>query len=120
MLLVIDDEPDVRAVLLELLTMNGHTGIPASNGLEALQLLRTRSTLPQVILLDMIMPVLDGWGFLAERGKDPRLAIIPVIVISATPGIERRAQAAGATTVLRKPVNPDVLLSAVVRCLNAA
>jgi CheY-like chemotaxis protein len=120
MLLIVEDERDVRAVLLELLTLNGHTGIAASNGREALQLLKTRSTLPQVILLDMIMPVLDGWGFLSERGKDPRLALIPVIVISATLGIERKAEAAGATTVLRKPVNPDVLLSAVDRCLNAA
>jgi CheY-like chemotaxis protein len=120
MLLIVDDEPDLQAVLLELLAaLNGHTGIAASNRREALQLLRTRSTLPRVILLDMMMPVLDGWGFLPERRKDPRLALIPVIVISATPGIERRAEAAGATTVLRKPFNPDVLLSAVDRCLSA-
>jgi hypothetical protein len=63
----------------------------------------------------MIMPVLDGWGFLSERGKDPRLARN-----LGEPGIERRAESAGATTVLHKPVNPDVLPSAFDRCLNKA
>jgi two-component system, chemotaxis family, chemotaxis protein CheY len=120
MLLVIDDEPDVRASLLELLNLNGYSGRSAANGRAALQALRARPALPKLILLDMAMPVLDGWGFLAELSKDPRLALIPVIVISATPGLEMRAEAAGASAVLRKPVNLEVLLSAVDRCLHAA
>jgi CheY-like chemotaxis protein len=69
MLLIVEDERDVRAVLLELLTLNGHTGIAASNGREALQLLKTRSTLPQVILLDMIMPVLMAGDFSLNEAR---------------------------------------------------
>jgi CheY-like chemotaxis protein len=121
MLLVIDDEPDVRAVLLELLSLSGYSGCSAAaNGRDALEILSSRATLPKLILLDMTMPVLDGWEFLAERSKDPRLIPIPVIVISATPGIEKKAAAAGASAVLRKPVTLEVLLSAVDRCLKAA
>jgi two-component system, chemotaxis family, chemotaxis protein CheY len=118
MLLVIDDEPDVRAVLVELVSLSGYSGSSATNGRDALQLLSSRPTLPDLILLDMTMPVLDGLGFLAERSNNQRLAAIPVIVISATPGIEKKAAAAGAA-VLRKPVTLEVLLSAVDRCLKA-
>jgi CheY-like chemotaxis protein len=120
MLLVIDDEPDVGAVFLELLSLNGYSGCSAANGRDALQVLNSCSTLPELILLDINMPVLDGWGFLAERSNNPRLAAIPVIVISATPGIEKKAEAAGATAVLRKPVTLEALLSSVDRCMAVA
>src|ERR1700728_5301573 len=104
MFLIVDDEADIREALVELLTLRGFSGRSAENGSVALQLLRARSRLPKLILLDIIMPVLDGWGFLVERSKDPRLLTVPVIVISASVVIEERATKAGANSVMRKPL----------------
>jgi CheY-like chemotaxis protein len=61
------------------------------------------------------MPVLDVWGFLLERSKDPKLLVIPVLVMSASPGITAKARAAGARTVLRRPFAPRELLPVIER-----
>jgi CheY-like chemotaxis protein len=66
------------------------------------------------------MPVLDGWGFLLERSRDPHLMKVPVIVVSATPGIEARAKAAAADAALRKPLTLNDFLSVVEPFLKAA
>jgi two-component system, chemotaxis family, chemotaxis protein CheY len=120
MFLIVDDEADIREALVELLTLRGFSGRSAENGSVALQLLRERPRLPKPILLDIIMPVLDGWGFLLERSKDPRLLMVPVIVISASLGIENRAKTAGAHSVMRKPLDSGHLLSVVEPILSAA
>jgi two-component system, chemotaxis family, chemotaxis protein CheY len=120
MFLIVDDDCAIREELDELLILRGFTGRSAENGNVALQLLRARSRLPKLILLDIIMPVLDGWGFLLERNKDPRLVTVPVIVISASLGIEKRARTAGAHSVMRKPLEPCNLLSVIEPIFNAA
>jgi CheY-like chemotaxis protein len=79
-----------------------------------------RLKLPKLILLDLNMPVLDGWGFLLERSKDPRLLNVPVILISGSEGIEKRAKMAGAHSVLHEPAEPSNLLSLIEPILNAA
>ena len=112
MFLVIDDETDIRELVAEFFNLRGYTGRAAEDGRKALDLLRSRPSLPKLILLDLSMPTLDGWGFLLERANDPRLMSVPVILVSATPGIEARAKAAGAYSVLRKPVEANDLLSA--------
>jgi CheY-like chemotaxis protein len=61
MFMIVDDDRDVREAVVELLALHGFTGRSAENGSVALQLLRARSKLPKLILLDIIMPVLDGW-----------------------------------------------------------
>jgi CheY-like chemotaxis protein len=61
----------------------------------------------------MVMPVLDGWGFLSERRKDARLSSVPVVVMSGSSGIERKAKEAGAAAVMRKPLAPQALLEIV-------
>ena len=120
MFLIVDDDSDTREALTELLTLRGFTGCSAENGRVALQLIRSHSTLPKLILLDITMPVLDGWGFLLERSKDSRILTVPVIVISASLGIEKRARLAGAHSVMRKPLDPGRLLSVIEPILSAA
>ncbi len=110
MILLVDDDRESCEALAEFLSLQGHAVKSAGNGSEALQLLADSHTRPAVILLDLEMPVLDGWGFLAERGKDPLLADIPVVIVSGYHDVARKAKDAGAAAVMRKPVEPQTLL----------
>jgi two-component system chemotaxis response regulator CheY len=108
--LVIDDNRELCEALAEFLILQGHAVQCAGNGSEALRLLADSHSRPAVILLDLEMPILDGWGFLAERGKYPLLADIPVVIMSAFQDIAQRAKDAGAVAVVRKPIDPQTLL----------
>jgi CheY-like chemotaxis protein len=81
-ILIVDDDADFRAVLRPVLEDEGCAVIEAADGRAALDALRTTS-LPHLILLDLMMPVMNGWEFYAEMPKDPSLASIPVAVLSA-------------------------------------
>lgn len=70
---------------------------------------------PTLILLDLVMPVLDGWGFLAEHGKDPLLASVPVVLMSACRGVVQKAREAGAAAFIPKPIEPQALLRVIER-----
>jgi CheY-like chemotaxis protein len=59
------------------------------------------------------MPILDGWGFLAERGKDPLLRDVPVLILTGSHDVTQRAKEGGAIAVMRKPVEPQSLLRAI-------
>lgn len=115
---VVDDDIDIRASLCDILEFQGYKVAAASNGQEALELLRD-GTRPCLILLDLMMPVLNGWEFRAEQAQDTRLADIPVVVIS---GAGRAAEAAtlGAAGFLRKPLELPDLLAAVEEHCGAA
>jgi CheY-like chemotaxis protein len=106
--LVVDDDADVRAALAEILEIHGYVVASAANGKEALALLREAAARPAVIVLDVLMPEMDGWQFRAEQKKDPALAAIPVVVVSAM----RNADGFDAAAVFHKPVNVDRLLAA--------
>src|SRR5262249_1755713 len=80
--LVVDDDSDIRGALCELLEDEGYRVVAASNGEEALVYLNSRER-PCVILLDLMMPVMDGWEFRRQQQKDPRWSQIPVVVITA-------------------------------------
>jgi two-component system chemotaxis response regulator CheY len=82
--LIIDDHPDTLATIGELVSDEGHAHHEVSNGQEALSWLERQAELPCLILLDLRMPVMDGWDFLRAMRTLPRLAEIPVIVISVT------------------------------------
>src|SRR5204863_7477007 len=86
-ILVVDDDADIREVLREVLTESGRHVLTAANGLEALQILRAGSS-PCMVLLDLMMPVMDGYNFLVHQQNDPALAQIPIAVISAGRSIE--------------------------------
>jgi CheY-like chemotaxis protein len=104
-LMVIDDDRDIREVVIESLNDEGYGALGAQNGKEALAMLRSSGApLPCVILLDMMMPVMDGSTFRAEQLGDPRLRGIPVVIMSASAQIEATASQLGATSYLRKPL----------------
>jgi CheY-like chemotaxis protein len=80
-ILIVEDDPDFRDGLAEVLTSSGYAVVEAANGAEGLHAAREHR--PAVILLDMLMPVMDGARFRSEQLKDPAIADIPVIVITA-------------------------------------
>jgi CheY-like chemotaxis protein len=79
----------------------------ATNGAEALDRLRTMDAKPCLVLLDLMMPVMDGWSFLDEQRRDAELAAVPVLVLSAARDLPENVD------VIRKPLDPDRLLGAV-------
>ena len=107
--LVIDDEPDVRWLLRVNLEQAGHEVIVAEDGLRGIAVAQKQR--PEIIVLDLMMPVMDGYGVLAELAKDPRTVDVPVVVLSAKaiPEEADRAMGAGAVRFLEKPFDPDKL-----------
>lgn len=87
--LIVDDDVDIRETLAEALAERGFAVATASNGLEALGVLRSSSARPSVILLDLMMPIMDGYGFLEQRHRDPALARIPLAIVTAGYGVDR-------------------------------
>ena len=107
-ILVADDEPIIRMTIVESLADAGYTVTTARNGAEALA--RALELPADIVLLDLLMPDVDGFSFLRERQSHPHLSKVPVIALSAA-GIEglRQAWQLRATAVLAKPLNLDVL-----------
>jgi len=105
-------------MLKDALEEAGYTVVVAENGQAALAL--AKAELPDCILLDIMMPGLDGYETCAALKADPQLAPIPVILISATTDLRviDRAEQAGATTVLPKPVPIEQLEQALILALN--
>ncbi len=113
--LVIEDDGDILDVVTLFLEGEGYDVVRARHGLEALERLRSRPPPPDVILLDLMMPVMDGWQFCHERRRDGRLASIPVVLLTANGEAEKMARKLGAEGALRKPLDLDALLGAVAR-----
>lgn len=111
--LIVDDDRDVREAVREVLQDNGYDVREAGNGKEALDLLRGKLVRPCVILLDIMMPVMDGWQFREAQRNDPSLSEIPVVVLSA--GGEPTGESPHPLDFLRKPVQLPPLLEAVAR-----
>jgi CheY-like chemotaxis protein len=109
-ILVVDDDADIREVLSEVLMENGHEVVTASNGREALQLLR-EGLLPCMVFLDLMMPVMDGYLFMEERRSDPVLFAIPVAIITA--GRQVDFDRLDGAMVVPKPLRLPVLMSVV-------
>jgi signal transduction histidine kinase/DNA-binding response OmpR family regulator len=110
--LVVDDEPAARELLSRLLVRDGLRVVTAANGEEALRLART--TAPNAITLDVLMPGMDGWSVLSALKADPVLAAIPVILLTITED-RTRGYALGVSEYLTKPVDRARLLAAVAR-----
>jgi CheY-like chemotaxis protein len=111
-ILVVDDDRDIRESLCELLEDEGHRTIGAANGKEALEILRSGG-LPCVILLDIMMPVMDGPTFRAAQLSDPGLRAIPVAIITA--GGKDAANGLDAQALLLKPLLLEDVLDVVGR-----
>jgi len=111
-ILIVEDDPDLRYMMVQMLALEGFEPEGASDGLEALNRLRSPGPRPHVIVLDMMMPRMDGWEFCRLRALDPDLWRIPVVVLSAAP---RNILNIGAAAVISKPFDYDTLLAAVRR-----
>lgn len=110
-MLVVDDDADTRLMLQTCLELSGIPCVVAADGREGLAALRRYS--PCVVMLDLTMPVMNGWEFRAEQQKleDPRLASIPIIVVTAWSHAEKHATALGAKGLLTKPVDVDQMVA---------
>jgi len=111
--LLVEDDGDVRGAYAAYLEGAGYVVIEASDGREALQRLRAAPDSFCLILLDLFMPRMNGWAFRAEQLRDPELAAIPVVVISADARTDQKAVQLGALAHLKKPVDVDALVSLV-------
>lgn len=109
--LLVDDDLDILEALDMVLEGAGYRVLTAHNGCEALRLLRAGSQRPFVIVLDLMMPDMDGWRFRAEQSADPALASVPVLVLSGARNLAERAASLGCTHFLEKPVDVSILLS---------
>jgi CheY-like chemotaxis protein len=121
--MVVEDDPDVRETIGEILTDASYQPILASNGQEALSSLRAAPEKPCVILLDIMMPVMNGWQFRAQQKNEADLSDIPVVVITAHADASRAAEEMNAAGFLRKPIKLDSLLDFVSKlcdCSRAA
>ena len=109
-LLVADDNEQIREIMKRRLTRSGYQVVLAANGLEALDI--ARSALPALILLDLNMPVMDGWTAARELKRDPGTRAIPIIAFTAhaMPGDRDGALAAGCDDQITKPFDYDELL----------
>lgn len=111
-ILLIEDDDSIREITQELLESEGYNVATAANGHAALELLHSmRDDLPCLILLDLMMPVMDGWQFMEKKRVDPQLNAIPVVAFSALE--ERKISAARTDDVIRKPINPDVMIKVI-------
>lgn len=112
--LIVEDDADIREAVRDLLEDYGYTVLEAANGKEALQLLADGAH-PCVILLDLMMPVMSGWEFRSLQLQRPELAAIPIIVVSADRSTAEKAAAISAAGYLEKPIRADALMSMVSR-----
>jgi two-component system cell cycle sensor histidine kinase/response regulator CckA len=113
-ILVVEDDRSIRDVLRGILEDEGYSVAMAADGRQALERLRS-SAAPDVIVLDLRMPVMDGWQFRAAQKTDPAVAGIPVLAISADGSA--KAAAIDAAAYLRKPLSSDALLGAISRIM---
>src|SRR6185312_5888276 len=115
MIFVVDDDKAIRETLEDLLQDEGYSVVTAMNGQEALQKLRADSSRrPCVILLDLMMPVMNGGDFYAAQQNDPALSSTPVVVISAAGHISVKAKPFGGD-YLAKPIRIETVLNAIER-----
>jgi len=111
-ILVVDDDEDFREALFEVLSEAGYPVQQAENGEVALARMEEES--PGVVLLDLKMPVLDGWGVVERMRKDPKSSHIPILILSAY-GFEWEAELLGAQGYVPKSVGMEEILDRVRR-----
>lgn len=112
-ILVVDDNEDVRFALTTLLETKGYATACATNGADALTLLRQHTVEPCLILLDLCMPVMDGTEFREAQRRDSQLAILPVVIYSGVADLQQQASALDVPHYFNKPLNLDALVGLV-------
>jgi two-component system, cell cycle response regulator DivK len=117
LILIVDDYQDAREMYAEYLEFSGFRVVEARNGAEALE--KALELLPSVILMDLSLPVMDGWEATRRLKADARTRVIPVVALTghALDGHSREAQDAGCDAYVTKPCLPDALVREVQRML---
>lgn len=110
-ILIVEDEQALCDLLADVLEGEGHSVRKASNGLDALQVVRAGK--PDLIFLDLMMPVMDGWQFLTELRQMPGGADIPVVVMTAVYDMSNLERKTGARAILSKPFDIELIIEAV-------
>jgi len=116
--LVVEDDPDLRAAIADTLAADGHAVTVARDGHEALEILR-QGARPDVILLDLTMPRMDGLEFRVQQAQDPRFAHIPVVVMTAVEAMALQAASSGLCNFLFKPIDLEQMNSVIGRWTTA-
>jgi CheY-like chemotaxis protein len=116
LVLIADDNEDNRIVFAAILEHSGYAVLSATHGAEAVD--QARQHAPDLVLLDIAMPGMDGWEAIGILKADESTASIPVLAVSAFDIQEERVSGAGFCAFVRKPVEPRALLGAVTRCLE--
>jgi two-component system cell cycle response regulator DivK len=118
--LLVDDYPDAREMYSEYLAYSGFEVIEAANGMEALQ--RAVDTAPDIILMDLSLPIMDGWEATRRLKADQRTAGIPVVALTghALAGISEGAKKAGCDSFVTKPCLPEDLVKEIRRILDSS
>ena len=119
-ILVIEDDSAIREMLVQTLADEGFAVVSAADGMEALSYLQTAAELPCVILLDLMMPRMNGWQFREIQRNHPAISSIPVVVLSARPDLRARQAEIGVEAYLTKPVNFDLLMQIIRRYCDDA
>ena len=116
--LLVDDYPDAREMYTEYLEFSGFDVVEAGNGQEALQ--RAVDATPDIILMDLSLPVMDGWEATRRLKADSRTASIPVVALTghALAGISEGAKKAGCDAFVTKPCLPEDLVREIRKILN--
>jgi CheY-like chemotaxis protein len=116
--LLVDDYPDAREMYSEYLQFSGFDVVEAANGMEALQ--KAADTRPDIILMDLSLPVMDGWEATRRLKADKRTAAIPVVALTghALAGISEGAKKAGCDAFVTKPCLPEDLVKEIRRVLD--
>ena len=120
--LVVEDDPDLLDNIVQLLSLEGYATLAARNGQAALQLLQTLTPPPACLVLDLMMPVTDGYQVWAELRGEARTRDVPVVVLTAVALDEtrERVESAGASMFLTKPFEPDDLSRALASMIHRA
>lgn len=113
-ILVVEDDTSIRELLVELLESEGYAVASAINGLEGLKYLQNEIN-PDLILIDLMMPVMDGYSFRTEQLKNANWSKIPTVVMSAEANAKEKMKNFNITAFLSKPVELDTILKTVAR-----
>ncbi len=113
--LIVEDDTAINTCMVEILEDEGYAGLKALNGRQALQVLKGASAPPGLIILDLMMPEMNGWEFRRAQLEDPKLRSIPVIVLTAYGTQDTPAELKSPACFLRKPVGVEMLLDTVAK-----
>jgi CheY-like chemotaxis protein len=113
--LLVEDDEDIRNSIASILEEEGFDVVGAADGGDALRYLRAAAESPRLILLDLMMPVMDGWAFRAAQLDDERLSKIPVVILSAATDVRRHAAQLRVSEYLIKPLDVPLLLNTIER-----